>query len=51
MDRVDAITDYIYLGGIAGVKKDFLKKGGINLIINGKRIFKINLHCVSVVFQ
>ncbi|CAB3989828.1 dual specificity phosphatase 14-like [Paramuricea clavata] len=34
MERVDAITDYLYLGGIAGVKKDFLLENGINLIIN-----------------
>ena len=43
MDRVNAITDYIYLGGIAGVKKEFLQGSGINLIINGKLnvIFKL----------
>ena len=34
MDRVNAITDYIYLGGIAGVKKEFLLDSSINLIIN-----------------
>lgn len=39
MERVDAITDYLYLGGIAGVKKDFLLENGINLIINGIYIF------------
>lgn len=35
MDRVNAVTDFLYLGGIAGVKKDFLLDNGINLIING----------------
>ncbi|XP_028399851.1 dual specificity protein phosphatase 14-like [Dendronephthya gigantea] len=34
MDRVNAVTDFLYLGGIAGVKKDFLLDNGINLIIN-----------------
>ena len=35
MDRVDAITDFLFLGGIAGVKKEFLVKNRIKLIING----------------
>jgi hypothetical protein len=36
MDRVSAITDYIFLGGIAGVRKEFLLDNNISLIINGK---------------
>ena len=35
MSRANAITDYLYLGGIADVRKDFLVNTGISLIING----------------
>ena len=35
MNRANAITDYLYLGGIADVRKDFLVNNDISLIING----------------